>query len=62
VIAELAAAFLAGAVSHKLWRVAWRTVRYPVGFRAAITDEFAPPMPEPADKSRRRASRVSEVV
>lgn len=61
-IAELAVAFMLGAASHKVWRVVWRTARFPVGWRAAVTDEFAPPMPEHADRAKKRSSRVSEVV
>ena len=61
-ILELAAAFFAGAVTHKVWRVCWRTVRQPVSFREAISDEFAPPTPEQVDRSRRGPTKVSEIV
>lgn len=61
-IAELVVAFIAGGVSHKLWRVAWRKATHPVTLRRAFTDEFAPPSPEQIDERNRRLPRISEVV
>lgn len=61
-IAELVVAFLSGAAGHKLWRAWWRTRRGPVSLRHALSDEFAPPTPEEADRKRERTPRVSEVA